>query len=108
MSEEPLNQETQEVMRKGQMISEFVKSESWAFVKDLINEQIDSIGDIRSIDIDKIGDKDRLVDNVLGRQTAIKALQDVIADIENFAYQFQNNFERTVEVTEVSYIKRFN
>lgn len=93
-----MDKETLAVLREGQMLDDYTKSEGWAWIKDRLTEKIMDLQSIRNLEGT---DPMMVVQDIKARNTAIEILEEIIKDVEGRAEQHSSNNQKTYVQEEI-------
>jgi len=92
-----MDKETLETELEGQMVSEYVESDGWRYVRDRLMEKIMDLQSIMNID----PDPNNVIIDLKARKMAVDILVKQIREIEGRASQHANNNQPPITAEEI-------
>jgi hypothetical protein len=83
-----MDQETDNVQTTGQMLSDYIKSDGWHWVRDRLMEKIMDLQSIMNVETASV---DLAFQDMKARRIAVETLLELIRDVEGTAQQHSNN-----------------
>ncbi len=84
------DKETQELLLRGEQLTELVKHEGWDHAKMMLQESILELGNIMKIDA---SDPQKVTIELKARQLSVKAIQDWLAKVEGEVENYKSSAE---------------
>lgn len=89
--------ENDKIIAEGQMLSDFVKSDGYAWFRRRLMDRIVDLSDIMALPDDRLSE-------VTARKIAVKSLLDTLHELEGTASQYDNNAQLLIEIKKEDYI----